>query len=355
MAFGQSRVAELGFIEDATYPELGVSGRALAMGNAYIAKVDDSAAAFYNPAGLGTVRYGHLHLSNFHMETNKGWLDLSTGGSFTSGFGNFFKGFSLEGQRELLLKNRNTTTHTRFGLMPNFTTRYFTFGYLVAQRTKARLHVDFGDDFEYAKRRDHGPYAGMNISLFGGILKFGASAILLQRKEIKGVQDENLSANFEDGDHKKGAAVIATVGTRLTLPLSGLPTFAAVLRNAGSQKFSKRAAGAPDKIRQTVDVGFSLTPQIGKVVRMHLEINYKDLSDKYGVATKRRLMGGMEIDIARTFFFRLGVGDAFGSAGIGVRSRRLEFDLTTYAIDNAPAALRGYEDRRFAMTLSSGF
>ena len=195
----------------------------------------------------------------------------------------------------------------------------------------------------------------MNLSIFGGIFKIGGSIIWLNRKEIKGVQDENLSADFEDGDHRKGAAFIATLGTRLTLPFAGLPTFAAVLRNAGNQNFSGRAAGAPDKIRQTIDVGFSLTPQIGKVVRTHFEINFKDLASAYGVAKKRQLMAGMEIDIARTFFVRFGFGDGFGSGGIGVRSRRLEFDLTTYAIDNSPAALRGEEDRRFAMTISSGF
>src|SRR5690606_38083574 len=140
-----------------------------------------------------------------------------------------------------------------------------------------------------------------------------------------------------------------------SLPFAGLPTFAAVLRNAADQNFSGRAAGAPDKIRQTLDLGFSLTPQVGKVIRTHFEINYKDATNAYGVAKKRQFMAGMEIDIARTFFLRFGYGDGFGSAGIGVRSRKLEFDLTTYAVDNSPAALRGQEDRRFAMTLSSGF
>ena len=42
--------------EDAIFPELAVSARAQAMGNAFIARTDDSAAAFYNPAGLGSVR-----------------------------------------------------------------------------------------------------------------------------------------------------------------------------------------------------------------------------------------------------------------------------------------------------------
>ncbi len=325
------------------------------MGNAYIAKVDDASSAFYNPAGLGTVRYSHLHFSNFHMELNKGWLDIAGKGNIGDNFSNFIDGFSLEGQRKLLLENRNKTTHTRFGLMPNFTTRYLSFGYLISKRTKARLDEDYGDDFEYAQRTDHGPYLAANLSFLGGVFKVGASAIWLNRKEVEGVQDENISADFDDGVYKKGSAIIAIVGGKLTLPFSMLPTFAAVLRNAGSQKFSSSGAGAPDKIKQTLDLGFSLTPQVGNVVRTHFEINYKDLSDKYGVSIKRRLQAGMEIDIARTFFFRLGYGDGFGSIGIGVRSKKLEFDLTSYATDDSVDDIRGKEDRRFAMTLSSGF
>lgn len=353
--FVSAQVSELGFNEDASYPEFAVNGRALAMGNAYIAKVDDASSVFYNPAGLGTVRYSHLHLSNFHIELNKGWMDITGKGNITDNFSNFMDGFSLEGQRKLLLENRNKTTHTRFGIMPNFTTRYLSFGYMISKRTKARLHTDYGDDFEYADRTDHGPYVAANISFMGGIFKVGATALWLNRKEAKGVQDESLSADFGDDVYKKGSAIIAIVGGKLTLPFSMLPTFAVVLRNAGSQSFSASGAGAPDKIKQTIDLGFSLTPQVGNVIRTHFEINYKDLSDKYGVNVKRRVLLGMEIDIARTFFIRFGYGDAFGSMGIGVRSKKLEFDLTTYAVDNSASSLRGQEDRRFAMTLSSGF
>jgi len=73
----QLPVQAIGF-NDATFPELATSARALAMGNAFIAKVDDASSAFYNPAGLGTVRLGHFHLLNLHLETNKDWLNLTS-------------------------------------------------------------------------------------------------------------------------------------------------------------------------------------------------------------------------------------------------------------------------------------
>ena len=68
-------------LPDAISPELAPSGRALAMGDAFIAKVDDSMAVFYNPAGLGTVRKTHFHLTNFHVEVNSGWSSLALVGN----------------------------------------------------------------------------------------------------------------------------------------------------------------------------------------------------------------------------------------------------------------------------------
>ena len=122
---------------DAVFPELATSGRALAMGNAFLSKVDDASAAFYNPAGLGTVRYPHFHLSNFSIETNKGILNAATGGSATSAFGNITKITTLDGMRKLLLTHPGVLAHSRLQALPNFTSRYCSFGYLVAKRSKA--------------------------------------------------------------------------------------------------------------------------------------------------------------------------------------------------------------------------
>ena len=147
--------AEIKF-EDATFPELIVSSRALAMGNAFISKVDDSSSPFYNPAGLGTVRYGHLHLSNFILEANKDWTRQTTGGTATDLMTNASKGFSVDGARELLLDHRGQTSHRKFQFAPNLTTRHFSLGYLYSMQTRAYLGKDATDQFEYADRTDQG-------------------------------------------------------------------------------------------------------------------------------------------------------------------------------------------------------
>ncbi len=341
--------------EDAVFPEIATSGRALAMGNAFICKVDDSTAAFYNPAGLGTVRYKHLHLSNFHFETNKGWFDIGTTGSLIDASSNIAKVFTLDGSRELLLNNRGKISHSRFHLLPNFTSRYFTLGYLFSDRTRATIGEGAGDQFEYATRLDHGPYMGINVSLFGGIIKFGTTVIYLSRKEAIGTADPNTTINLSGSDFDKGTAFVFGGGMRVTLPYQLLPTVAMNVHNVADQNFSPSSGyGTPAKIRRAFDVGVSITPQIGRTTRLHLEINYKDALGAYSVALIRKILVGIEFDFSRKMFLRFGYGDGYGSVGIGIRSRKLEFDLTTYAVDTTSSSYRGKEDRRFALTLSSG-
>lgn len=356
LIFNQSAMA-IDF-EDAVFPELATSGRALAMGNAFLSKVDDASAAFYNPAGLGTVRYPHLHISNFHLEMNKGMMSAGSGGAISDALKNSTKMFSLDGTREVLKENVGTIAHSRFHMLPNFTSRYFSFGYLLSKRSRAVV-VDASSvtGFEFADRFDHGPYAALNISLFGGVFKAGISTIFLNRKELIGTADPAATLTVSDASYKKGNAFIGTIGGKITLPVVFLPTFSATLHNAFDQEFKNGgSAGVPDQIKPTVDVGFSITPQIGNSSRVHFELNYKDLSKEFdNVSSSRKFLMGMEIDLSRLFFIRAGYGDGFGSFGLGVKTKKLEFDITTYAVDTTAASFRGKEDRRFALSLSSGF
>ena len=343
--------------EDAVFPELATSARALAMGNAYVAKADDASAIYYNPAGLGTVRKTHFHISNFHFEVNKGWIDNATEGNVTDVFSSLADAFDLNGQRKMLLENKGSVNHQRFNFLPNFTTRYFSLGYLLSKRTRSTIGTAEDATFEYADRRDHGPYAALNLSLFGGVFKVGASATYLNRKEVQGERDADVEFAVRPEDTKQGTAIIVVAGTKLTLPVTFLPTFSAKMNNALQQKFKEKSSnGAPTEVLNSLDLGFSITPQIGKMIRIHFETNYKDMSGEYeGVSTNRKLTFGMEIDIARKFFFRFGYGDGWGSGGIGIKSQSLEFDLTTYAVDTTTNEFRGKEDRRFALSSSYGF
>lgn len=348
--------AELDF-EDAAFPEFITSARALAMGNAYICKVDDAWSAFYNPAGLGTVRKPQFHLFNMHLEASNTYMKAVGGGPLTDLPGNVSDSFDAQDMREKLVGNEGELSHMRANFFPNFTLRGMTLGYLYSQRNRAIIDtVADGGEYELAERRDHGPVFALNLPLFGGVVKVGASAVYLFRREFNKSFGPTVPADIDESvDHKKASSLQLTTGARVTLPFAMLPTFAAVLRNATASEWENiEDGGAPSKIHQTIDVGFSITPQIGKATRVHMEVNWKDVHDQYSTSAQRRLGAGLELDFNRRIFLRAGYGDGWGSGGLGVRSRTFIMDLTTYAIDRSFDGFREQEDRRFVLSLSSG-
>lgn len=148
MLFSSISVAELSFF-DGQYSELAVSSRALGMGNAFIAKSNDSSAVFYNPAGLGSVRSWQLHVSNVFVEWNKNWQSASSGGKIADAAGNFTEAFSIDGLRKISEGSYDSPTYSRFSINPHITSRYFSLGYLYAMKTRTQVTEGAtGDLFE---------------------------------------------------------------------------------------------------------------------------------------------------------------------------------------------------------------
>lgn len=347
--------AKLDF-EDAAYPELVTSARALAMGNAYINKVDDSWSAFYNPAGLGTVRKPQFHILNLHTEASSTMLNVISDGPAYKIPGNYKDSFDMEKMRAKLVNDQGKLAHARVNFFPNITVRGLTLGYMFSQRNRSIINNDAANNFEVAERRDQGPVMALNASLFGGVFKIGASAVYLNRRELYKSFGPTAPVDINGNDYKSGKGLQVTGGARLTLPFELLPTFSIVLRNATNNNWEDiKNGGAPDKIKQTVDGAFSITPQISKISRLHMEANFRDMNNSYDTDFKRRLGAGMELDFNRRIFLRAGYGDGWGSGGIGVRSRTFIMDLSTYAVDRSLDGFRKEEDRRWVLSLSSGF
>ena len=344
--------------EDAAFPELITSARALALGNSYSSKVDDAWAAFYNPAGLGTVRGFSMHLANIHAEINSGFNKVTApGGSFFNNTGNYSKALTAEGIRTLMAENPGHTSHVRVQAFPNITYRWITIGYMYSKQNRARL-LSSTSDLELAERTDSGPLVALAFSLFGGVVKVGATAITLTRVQFqKDFAAADPTTIDKATDYKKGTMTHITAGARITFPIFLLPTLSAVVRNTSESEFeSPELGGLPDQIPKTTDASFSITPYNSRTSRTHIEIGLKDIGNVYeNVPAGRKMVGGIEIDWSRKMFFRLGFGDGWGSGGVGVRSRSFVFDLSTYAIEQSPDGYREQEDRRYVFSMARGF
>ena len=350
--FYSSQIFALGF-GDATHPELMPSGRALALGNAFISRVNDNSAPFYNPAGLGSVRRFSFQLSNIFVETNKGLYNAVTGNSFNTFYDKLIDGFDLNSIREGLAEESDGPVRLNYAVNPNITFQYFSLGYMANQQIKAEAS---GTSFNYADRLDHGPYISLAIPFFGGIAKLGATAIYLTRKQA--VATTNLNQEFEvpDEEFTKGTMTNLIVGAKLTLPVVGYPTFSATVHNAGKAKMKVDKQDSDfSLIKRSVAVGLSISPKIGRRADMNIEVNYRDLGKKYGdIEESRKIAAGIEFSFARQFFIRAGLSEGFGSFGLGLKNAGFMMDFTTYATDLAESGYKEEEDRRFLLTFSIG-
>ena len=357
VAFSNKGVAAIGY-QDSVFPEVIHSGRALAMGNAFVARVDDESAPFYNPAGLGSFRKWRLHLSNIFFEGSGDFFNKLNDGIEDS-YDIFRGSFSTDRMRKLHRDKPGYVTHNRYSLAPNFTTRYLSFGYLYSRRLLTYYGgEDTGDRYEVRDRKDYGPYMGMNLSFGRGTLKLGATLALLSRREVTGQSNinEKFSVSGNSGiEERKGMMVLAIAGLRYTYPAFGLPTFALVFHNPLKTKFSKSNDNfeVPSEIKQNIIYGVSVTPFLTYMTKIHLEINYKDAKKRYpGLKDFHRFSFGAEFNYRRTIYARLGVNHGMLSAGIGASVNNYKLDLTTYAepkdLDNFPDE----EDRRFVLSAS---
>ena len=350
--FSASNLTAMDF-EDGTFPELIPSGRALAMGNAFIARVDDESAPFYNPAGLGSMIGWAFHLNNFLVESNKDFAKDVTADT-QDAFKIIKNSFDLDELRQFHLRNPGSSTYTRLSLAPNFTTRFLSFGYLYSQRARTFYAGGNDDDFEFSKRKDHGPYVGGNLSISGGIFKIGGSLVWLNRTEVIGKADESTTLNLAPTQKSKGSMLLTIFGGRLTFPIKGLPTLAVTLHNASDKDFhrSNDSFQAPPSIKQNLVLGASITPIIGRKQKIHIEINYKDVNKKYDdLKSSKRWTGGVEFNFSRIFFVRGGYYDGFFSGGLGIKIKTFRFDLSTYATEKGPRS-PDTEDRRFLISTS---
>ncbi|MCY4643100.1 MAG: hypothetical protein OXB88_00620 [Bacteriovoracales bacterium] len=340
--------------EDGVFPEIVPSSRALAMGNAFVARVDDESAPFYNPAGLGSVRGWNFHLSNFLLEFSK---DFSR--EVTTDMSNTFKymadSFDLDGLRKVHQNSPGHSANTRFSMMPNLTTRFLSFGLFYVRHIKTFYGGRDGDRFEFADRTDSGPYIGANFSLWGGIFKGGLSLIRLKRYEVRGDADMGSSFTPASSQRSKGTMRLYIAGARIILPFKTLPTLSATLHNVEDEEFTAAHNGwqAPQSIVPNLAVGVSITPYVGRGKKLHIEINHKDLEKNREMENSARWMAGMELNFSKALFLRAGYRNNFISGGIGVRTKTFHFDLSSYAKGKHSERFPKTEDR--GLVFSSSF
>lgn len=318
------------------------SVRALGMGNAYVAVVDDADSLFYNPAGLAQV--GGINWTIFDLglgasgaEVVSKMQDLQGSGTFADTVGNLY------GERVWLAAGGKTAITLPF------------MGFAIYDDVDASLEVSnpVYPTMDISVINDLGYVLGFGFPILpmvhvGGVLKritrqgarapFGPSF-------IASLDPDAIMANIE----KSGTGYAADLGINIRVPGPVSPTLSALWRNLGKTKFtSDGALGAPPSEDDDMTIGASLGIDAGIIsITPALEVKHLNRND---VQLGKKIHLGVELGLPLVDI-RGGFYQGYYTLGAGLNLGLLKLDLATYGVEMGeyPGQL---EDRRYALQLT---
>lgn len=307
------------------------SGRAAAMGDAFLPLADDAASAlFYNPAGIALLRRPQFEPFNFQLQANSG---------LTSTFGTqSYKVTSLSGMQPTLSENPRAFPGVGFGFLPTLAAPGLAFGVL-AQSSVAGQN-DGNGNIRYRGLYQIIPTAGGALSLARGIIRIGYSLQWVHQSKGDRTVPSTTDPLGYNQQLQQGSGLSHNFGYAMTLPFQMLPSFNVVARNIGGVRygatsltsmFTENPSGTPDDEEMSVDASFSLHPKTGKGGQIHLVFQGRDLTNRSGMPILGRLSTGFEWEFRGIVALRLGFRSGYPSAGLGLGRVKARFSLSWYS------------------------
>lgn len=325
--------------------------RALGMGGASIAVVNDETALLSNPAGLGKLRNYFLTIVDPEVEL---------GADTQSVIGTKLTAF-LDPQKalDLTLAKTDKRLHQRAQVFPSFVLTNFGFGIFKRYVTSAEVDSET-NTFDYFHRNDTTAVLGFNLRMFDGIVKLGANARAVNRIEADRTDIPTTETALEleteinnETVAREGFGVATDVGLILTAPIAWLPTLAVVYRDAGTTSYNVNkgmylsTTQRPDRTPATLDAAFAFFPIAGKNTRISFTAEMADVLDATEPADEeesdevmRRIHGGLELNIHDILFLRGGMNQGYWSAGLEISMYNTQLQVATYGeeLGDVPAA-----------------
>lgn len=334
------------------YRESYIGARALGMGGASIAVVNDETALLANPAALGKVRDFYGTLIDPEIDVTEKYWSLYNAKPFTDPL-------SIEKLAATLDKRREKYYHFRQQVFPSIVVRNFGMGIfskssLDAQMSSAgdSLRVDYFQDITFA--------LGYNFRFFDGRIKLGFTEKFIARVEVADDVDPTSNLKLKNLA-REGAGLSTDVGLILTAPWRLLPTLAVVAHDVGGNNFSTtsnvlmKTDERPTPLKQDYDVALAIFPIHTNKVRSSWTVEYKGLQTASTEDDKqKRIHFGGEVNIADTVFLRAGMNQRYYTVGVELASEHTQLQFAYYGEEVGTAAAHK-EDRRFVSKFAIRF
>ncbi len=327
--------------------------RALGMGGASIAVVNDETALLVNPAALGKLRDYFITIIDPEIAVSQQTEEIA--GT------DILKMIGPQSALEKALVNADKRMHLRSQLFPSIVVPNFGFGLFAKYEVNSEFEST-ANVFKYDYTNDYAGVFGFNFRLFSGMMKLGASARVVNRVEIRKEDIDPTSTGLSLKTlASEGLGIASDLGLVITAPVALLPSIAGVYRDVGRTSYTFRdgllinPANAPSSTAETIDVALSIHPIHGRQMRSTWTIEYRDVFT-YGKETDqlRRTHAGVELNYADALFVRAGMNQRYWTAGLELAMFNYQFQAASYGEEVGTAA-ETREDRRYVVKFSFRF
>ncbi len=327
--------------------DIGLSTRALGMGNAYTAVVNNSDAIFYNPAGLAK-------MSGFRWTI----LDPSIGTNTYDSYQRYLDIAADSSDIESIINELYGEDVTVFsGMKSLLSFGSFAFGAYGVVDGNFLINNPVFPNIDATYRVDYGFVAGGGFDLVPDMLQMGVQARRVTRQGgtvpigVGTIATLNSDA-IQDELNRSGIGYGFDLGMTLQFPTPLKPTVAFTWRDVGNTSFEPNGsnlAPAPVQQEQIIGVGFNYESLL---MDIRPAIDFRFLNDS-------SMQLGKKINMGIEFSWPL--VDVRGGFHQGYYSLGTSFDLWVFRVDAATYGVElgeypgQLEDRRYMIQLSFDF
>lgn len=330
--------------------ETWMSVRAMGMGNAYTAVVDDSDSLFYNPAGLARISGFHWTVFDVHagingIETVNEIQKLTTATS-----DNLAENIKSLYGKQIWLGGGGKSVLT----LPGFAAGYYASAngeVYMANPANPTLNTNYFFDYGIA--------VGGAFDFIPEIFKVGVVARRLNRTGTTlplgpAVLAELDTTALEGEFKRRGTGYGFDFGAVITIPGPVSPTLSFVYKDIGGVAFThEEGIGAPPSIESEMIIGAAFkidTP----IITITPSVDYKH-ANRSDLQLGKKLHAGVEIDLP-LIDLRAGLNQGYYTLGAGLSLGIIRFDVATYGVELG-AYPGQHEDRRYVaqVTFELGF
>lgn len=327
--------------------------RALGMGGAAVAVVNDETALLYNPAGLGKLRDYFITIIDPEIAIGEKTEQIA-------GL-DFLQMGNPQTALTKALVNPDLHNHVRTQVFPSLVVPNFGIGLFAKYETNAEYDTTT-NKFKYDYTNDYAGVFGFNFRIYGGIIKWGFTGRIVNRVEVHRDDIDPASTSLSLSSlGSEGLGIGGDSGLMITAPVAYLPTLAAVYRDIGRTTYNFRdgmflnTTTKPVSTAESVDVALAINPIHGKRWRSTWTVEYRDaLTASKETDHSRRTHAGVEFNFADAVFLRAGMNQRYWTTGFELSVMNYQLQAAYYGEEiGTAAAPRG--DRRYVVKFAFRF